>query len=197
MRQYGWPQWALLAVALSLSACQTPKHTLREPTQTPAKQGKVSGHLLATPASERYPTESDLRYEQPTADPENPSPEYPADLLPQALPPVRVQVRVIVGAGGSVQAVQALNPDDSVLPEFLDAVRTAVATWFYQPLVRLRPNDQMTAITDDRGEEAWYPGTAEALPFHLDYEFVFRQAHGQGQVDQIQNAVSAAAPETH
>lgn len=90
---------------------------------------------------------------------------------------------MIVGAGGSMQQVEPIAHDASQAPAFFEATRHAVIQWFYLPLVRIRPSQASSTLVDDRGTEVLYQGDASALPFHLDYEFVFRQEQGKGQVD--------------
>lgn len=155
-------------------------------------EGAVSGTLLATPADARYQPVADERYEQPEPDATNPAPVYPPELLSESLPPAVVRVRLIVSAGGSVQRVEPLNPDPTQPPAFFAATEAAVMQWFYQPLVRIRPGPELGTVVDDRGDSAMFQGTASSLPFHLDYEFVFRQQQGRGWVDAQSTATSAS-----
>ncbi|AVP96454.1 hypothetical protein C7S18_04255 [Ahniella affigens] len=188
-----WPLWIGLA---GLTACQTPPERDTPPSPTPANLGAVSGNVLDAPASQRYQPATQERYEQPTPDPDNPAPIYPVALLAEALPPVVVRVRVIVGAGGSVQQVEPIAQDAGQAPAFFEATRLAVMQWFYLPLVRIRPSQAFSTLVDDRGTEVLYQGDATALPFHLDYEFVFRQEHGKGQVDSRTDTAASVGSES-
>lgn len=175
-----WPLWVSL---IGLTACQSPPERDKHPSPTPSNLGAVSGNVLNAPAAQRYQPAPQERYEQPTPDPDNPAPIYPVALLADALPPVVVRVRVIVGTGGSVQQVEPIAQEGSQSPTFFEATRHAVMQWFFLPLVRIRPSQAFSTLVDDRGTEVLYQGDATALPFHLDYEFVFRQEQGKGQVD--------------
>jgi len=144
--------------------------------------GQVTGGLIAAPLSERYIAEKGAYYEQPIGSPDNALPAYPPDLLSQRLPPVSVQVRVVVDNLGKVTSITSSEqPNPGQLP-FVESVRSALQGWKFTQLVKVIPGDDYTALPDGDGSQFLYPGKATALPFHQDYRFIFSQKDGKANV---------------
>jgi hypothetical protein len=154
--------------------------------------GQVTGELIAAPASERYVAEKGAYYEQPLGSPDNALPAYPPDLLSQRLPPVSVQVRVVVDDLGKVTSITSSEqPSLGQLP-FVESIRSTLQGWKFTQLVKVIPGDDYTALPDADGSQIFYPGKATALPFHQDYRFIFSQKNGKANV----TARSASSPES-
>ncbi len=167
---------ASLALALSLAACRS------VPTQapTPPSTGEVDAQPLLAASADRYEVAEGATYAQPQAAADNALPVYPADLLAQRLAPRIVRVRLIVDAQGRVGEVRALDPDPG--DAFLEAIRTACATWRFSPLAETRAVERRRRLPDGDVEIEYVPET-RTLPFHLDYRFAFRQVDGRPVVD--------------
>lgn len=175
----------VVLVGLLLSACVTSR--VRQDVADPVRHGDVDGELVEAEARERYPIEQGVSYDQPMAFDDNPDPVYPPSLLPRALAPVVVAVRLVVDGEGSVSEVIPVQPmDDAEYTLFLASVRTAVSRWRFFPLVRVVKGGQKTVITV--GDlSTTYNGTATRLPFTQQYRFTFSQIAG---VPSVGGAVS-------
>lgn len=175
---------AVLA-GLLLSACTTSR--VRQDAVEPVRHGDVDGELVEAEARERYPIEQGVSYDQPMAFDDNPNPAYPPSLLPRALAPVVVTVRIVVDGEGSVSEVIPVQPlDDAEYALFLASVRTAVSRWKFFPLVRVLKGGARTVITV--GDlSTTYNGEATRLPFSQRYRFTFSQDAG---VPSVGGAVS-------
>jgi hypothetical protein len=136
--------------------------------------------------------EAGAHFEQPLASPDNPLPAYPSDLLAKRLPPIAVQVRVVVNELGLVTSVSSTEQSDASKLPFVESVRSAVQDWKFTQLVKIIPGSTSTTLVDAFGSEQTYPGKAIALPFHQDYRFVFSQTQGKANV----TAHSATKPES-
>jgi hypothetical protein len=171
----------LLVWVLSCFGCatQVPKSL---PQSGSKISGQVTGGLVEASASERYVAEPGARYHQPIAFPDNPLPAYPVDLLSKRLPPVAVQVRVIVDSMGNVSSVVALERSDPDQAQFFESIRSTVKFWKFTQLVKIVPGPGSTTLTDVNSSETTYAGSATALPFHQDYRFVFSQTQGKANV---------------
>ena len=180
---------SLLTAALVCCGCasQVPQREYSPKTRV---SGEVTGGVVDAPASERYSAEQNARYEQPLASPDNSLPTYPEALLSKHLPPVSIQVRVIVDEMGNVADMipaEQLDPSNSA---FLESVHSVVQTWTFTQLVKIVPGSGTTVLRDTFGNETTYSGHATALPFHQDYRFVFSQSEGKANV----TARSASPP---
>jgi hypothetical protein len=158
----------------------------------PNLSGEVTGGLIEPSAAERYVAESGASYEQPLAFPENPLPAYPSDLLSSRLPPVSVQVRVVVDNMGHVTSVVVTEQAEPTTLPFIESVRSAVQGWKFTQLVKVVPGPGSTSLFDAAGIESVYMGKATAMPFHQDYRFVFSQTEGKANVA----VQSASTPES-
>jgi TonB family protein len=159
----GWVRAVLLAGLLGVLGvgCESvPKKP--ETRSVYASDGDVSAQQLQSPASERYPIESDVTYALPFPATGNAAPQYPEGLLSSRLPPITVQARLIVDEGGAV--TDATIVEGGIPPAFAQSVRVAVQSWRFSPLKRRKE------------------GKVEALPFSQQYTFTFRQVNGRAVV---------------
>jgi hypothetical protein len=182
---------ALVVFVLAFSGCSSQATKLQPPPEAKLS-GQVTGGLIAAPASERYIAEEGAHYEQPLGSPDNSLPTYPSDLLSQRLPPVSVQVRVVVNELGKVTSVIGSEPASPGRLPFVESVRSTLQHWKFTQLVKVIPGDTYTALPDGNGSQFIYPGKATALPFHQDYRFIFSQKDGKANV----TVRSASKPES-
>jgi TonB family protein len=163
---------------MALAGCATKKAA--EPSSS--RQGEVEARLIEPETDNIYAeAKPGEMYRGPFAYDENASPQYPASLLANNLPPEIVRVRVIVDEGGNVTQCLPLAGPTNGTPEFFAAVRAAVLTWRFDPLIKMEGGSGRTTIAyHDRRQ--FFEGKAIALPFHLDYEFTFSQVDGKGVV---------------
>lgn len=171
-----WPIRTFALLCVWLSACSTAP--LQEGVDERARHGDVSGELVEAGEQERYALEHGVSYDQPTAYGDNPDPEYPAALLPKALAPVVVTIRIVVDGEGSVIDIDPIHPAEGAdYALFLDSVRAAVSRWKFFPLVRVA-NDGRKSVVTAGGLSTTYNGTATRLPFTQHYRFTFSQVSG-------------------
>jgi len=171
----------LVVLVLACFGCSSQAPKPQPPPQAKLS-GQVTGGLIAAPASESYIAEKGAYYEQPICSSDNALPAYPPDLLSQRLPPVSVQVRVVVDELGQVSSVTS---SESVGPRqlpFVESVRSALQKWKFTQLVKVIPGKDYTGLRDGDGLQTFYPGKATALPFHQDYRFIFSQEEGKANV---------------
>jgi hypothetical protein len=114
---------------------------------------------------------------------ENTAPVYPQTAVALRLPHVGVRAQVIVNEEGHVSDVRIDPPiaNDIHPGDFDDAVRTAVASWRYEPLHIRRFEDVLDSqgnVTDSRVV------SDEAKPFSLNYQFDFDFRDGKPIVTQ-------------
>jgi TonB family protein len=170
-----FPAFALVAL---LAGCATKKAV--EPVDP--RRGDVAVHTIDSPPADTYAEpEKGEAYDSPRPFDQNAAPRYPAELLAQRLPPVSVKVRLIVDESGKVTDVLALDSDATMNPAFFASTEAAVRSWQFSPLVRFGKGGGSTTI-EFSGLKETYEGQAQALPFHQDYEFTFRQRDGKGFV---------------
>lgn len=156
-------RWTLPLLVLAGCAA-TPKATTPPPQTAPARQGSVEESTIESTSAESYPVELDVSYESPVILGDYPLPVYPAAQLELRLPPVSVDVRVIVSADGRVERVEPLTPPDEASRPFHDATHDALLRWEFAPLRRVEN------------------GFATEIPFHQKYRFVFTQIDGKPAV---------------
>jgi hypothetical protein len=173
MRLLFWLRRAsIVGVALaSLNAC----HGARE-ISTPEARGLADYKAVVPFSAPRYEVKPDERVSQPELEKRGP-PDYPADLLQYALPPLNLTAQVVVGADGKVQRV--IFPSGDVFPHlsrFQLAVEKAVLAWSYRPLTFTR-----TLQSSDRKPVI----VTTSRPFSLWYNFHFEvvAGHGVGSFD--------------
>jgi len=155
----------VVLVALS-TGCASKRVAVQD--QGPYKAGgTVDGFVLDAPSSEQYEARRGESFLRPHKAPNNAQPIYPGYLLSSRLPPVEVQVRIIVSAEGSVTSATPLGHTDEAAQPFLDAVVAAVSGWRFYSLVKIDAS-----------------GNAIKLPFHQDYSFTFKQVDGKGVVSE-------------
>lgn len=172
------PAWlACLLIASTTTACRTVP-----PQALPSPSGEVSAQRIEPSASDRYAFAQGATYDQPRAAADNPLPAYPVELLAQRLAPQAVRARLIVDTQGRVVEVRALDPTSEAAAGFAASVHAACATWRFSPLTETRAVEQRRRLPDGDLEIEYVPET-RALPFHLDYRFVFRQVDGRPVVD--------------
>lgn len=181
----------LVVFVLVFSGCSS-QATKPQPLPQAKLSGQVTGGLIAAPASESYVAEEGAHYEQPVGSPDNALPAYPSDLLLQRLPPVSVQVRVVVNDLGKVTSVTCSEQATSSQLPFVEIVRSTLLAWKFTQLVKVIPSNTYTALPDGEGSQFIYPGKATALPFHQDYRFIFSQKDGKASV----TVRSASNPES-
>jgi hypothetical protein len=161
----------------------------------PTVTGNVTSGVIEAPASERYVGEAGAHYEQPVASPDNPMPVYPPDILKKQLPPIEVDVRILVGPSGHVSSFGIpawVNPE--AIP-FDASIASAVPQWKFTQLVKIIPGPGSTTLVDAFESQTSYPGTAIALPFHQDYRFIFSQSAGKANVSMdVASTVGNDAP---
>ena len=171
----------LLAVVLGCCGCAS---QIRQPESAPENKvsGDVTGGVIDAPASDRYKEEQNVHYEQPIPSPDNPLPAYPVVWLSKRLPPVTIQVRVIVNALGNVTNVIPTDTPNASDSAFIQSVQSAVAKWKFNQLVKVVPGPGQTSLIDAFGSRTTYSGKATALPFHQDYRFTFSQSEGKANI---------------
>ncbi|MFA0924733.1 energy transducer TonB [Xanthomonas fragariae] len=158
-----------------------------DPPPTAARGGQVgineiSDELVAGQRMVLADTESFI---PPLDDEGNQAPVYPSSLLGKALPPSVICLRVVVGADGRVPSSTPLEQPPlcpaqaSLDPLMLQAARSAVATWRFEPGLRCLFPDVETKRTT-YGSCGESPSRAE--PVTLTYRFVFEQRDGKGTV---------------
>lgn len=180
----------LAGLGLALSACTSAP--VREPVAAPVKaanHGDVSGELVEAEAQERYTLEPGVTYDQPAAFPDNPKPVYPASLLPKALAPVVVTVKIVVSGEGSVSEVVPVDlaaGADGAL--FFESVRTALLQWKFFPLVKVVKGGPKTVVAVG-DVSTTYDGKASRLPFSQAYKFTFSQVSGVPSVGESSSEV--------
>ena len=171
-----------ILLVFAVSGC---KHELQRgntgPVTEVTMQGEVSGAAVEPAFADRYVKKTGVRYEQPTAFPENPMPVYPQALLAARLPPVQLKVRLVIDEQGRVKQTNALTELTEARQSFMASIQLAVQSWKFLPLVQISESEETTMMTVGEFTTA-YPGKAIALPFHQDYVFVFQQVDGKPSV---------------
>jgi hypothetical protein len=169
---------ALLALELLMAGCVTGNSTKRRGLH----EGDVMVRVIEGQTANTYPAaKTGEGYSGAFPYEDNASPVYPPDQLAKNLPPFVLRVRLLVDESGNVSECLDLGAAAESRPEFFAAVRGAVLTWRFAPLVKMYGGTGMTHI-DDHGTARNFVGRAEALPFHQDYEFEFSQRNGEGIV---------------
>lgn len=131
---------------------------------------------------------------QPQPDPSNSSPAYPSSLLVRRLPPTLVKVRLRIETDGAVFKIDPLEPPRTADQRaFFEAVRDACWSWKYSPLIRLDLDRGSTFVVEKDGSSTEYKGHPTALPFHIDYAFMFNQRDGRPGVETEQIASASDA----
>ena len=156
-----------LFVVLALSTGCASKPVAVQDQAPYQASGTVDGTVLDAPSTEQYEARAGESFLRPHKVPDNAPPIYPAHLLSSRLPPVEVQVRIVVNAEGSVTSATALGQADGAAQPFLDAVVSAVWGWRFYSLFKIDAS-----------------GHAVKLPFHQDYSFTFKQVNGKGVVSE-------------
>ena len=170
----------IIAVA-SCAGCAS-QTTKTNPQVSSPNSGTVLGKVVEAAPSDHYNAETGSRFEQPSASPDNALPTYPAELLAQRLPPVSIQIRIVVDGEGRVSESMPITAATTENKPFVGSSVTAVKGWKFSPLIKVTPGGGTTTIHDDSGSMQTFEGHAESLPFHQDYVFVFSQKGGRADV---------------
>lgn len=149
---------------LMLAGCAGTPRQAMPPPQPIERRGSVEESTIESTAAESYPVELGVSYESPVILGDYPLPDYPADQLALGLPPVTVDVRVIVSSDGRVERVESLVAPDETSRPFHQATSEALLRWEFSPLRRVEN------------------GFATEVPFHQKYRFVFTQTDGKPAV---------------
>ena len=173
--------WALAAIATVLAGCAT------APAPAPARpspQGDTSYRAVAKDGMQHYQLAMGeiSTGAVPSA---HAAPIYPPALLSSGLPPVDVEVLLIVGAEGKVSEVRIAD-EAQVDPQgrlFADAVRAAAMQWTFEPLLISR------WAADANGNE--HRVDSDARPFSAAYVFRFAWKDGKPVTDASAAAVGA------
>jgi len=178
----------LLPVALSLvllSACAG-----RPPAKAEAERdlsGVVRYEVVRDPNARAVQVESHQDYTPPSPSPDNPSPEYPVELLRLGLPARTLVVRAVIDERGEVVtaahsplAPPADTPQDARLEA---AAIAAVRGWKFEPArVRsFRPSEALDG--EGRPDYRILEGESSKKVF-LDFRFIFEVREGKGIVRQ-------------
>jgi hypothetical protein len=173
----------VLRVLLCLSAgCA---HQGLPPTvETAAGSGRVFSDVLLDPAAAATePGEREV-FEAPRQLAGNAMPKYPPELIQAKMPPQSVVARIIVDRTGqvvrveSLPAVEGAGEADS---RFLDAVRTAVMGWRFEPFQVIRWV-QGPDLDGDGDSDSETVGSVESRPFRFDMRFRFEVVDGKAEV---------------
>jgi hypothetical protein len=170
----------LVAALLCLGACASvpPPREVR---------GDVGLREIDAPVapSERLDLASNESFQRPLFASSNELPDYPAELLPQALPPQPVCLRVGIDEQGAVtladpvQDGEACAPTALAAPPFVAAAQAAARSWRFDPAFRcVFPEGQPPEHGLCVGK-----GVREVpQAVSLVYRFVFEQVEGRGAV---------------
>lgn len=169
---------ALLASVMGLSACVS--------APAPAPIGRV-GHTDITAsiasADQRLTLASNESFLMPLEDLGNAVPIYPADLLADALPPRTVCLQVDIDESGKVSAATPADDVDpcptGTEPAFVEAARSAVLTWRFDPALRCVFPD---AATRELAIASCAGGEEHPQAIRIAYRFVFESLDGRGVV---------------
>jgi len=173
--------WML--AAMLLAGCATHAPVVKDDARAGQVGMREISGMLAQPS--RVTLADNESFLVPVEDDANAMPTYPDGLLPQALPPQAVCVRVAIERDGSVIASSpAVAPpecpgEQEVDPAFFASVQRAVAGWRYDPALRCVFPDAKTK-DDTVGSCGGYTEVPEAVT--LTYRFVFEQQDGRGSV---------------
>ncbi|MEO8432564.1 MAG: hypothetical protein ABI592_13715 [Acidobacteriota bacterium] len=191
VRLFRTRRWCLAAAALAGSlACAgttpgraAPPDTALSPIPAgSSKDGVVSYEALVDPAGTASRLKAQRDFFPAGPSPANEPPGYPANLLPRALGPREIVVRLVIDARGRVARVAPLPPSPGSAPaepEFFDAVRAAVESWRFTP-ARLRRYEDV----DDGSGAAPYQVLKSEQPVetYIDVRFLFEVREGIGIV---------------
>lgn len=175
------------ALVSTLAACSTTSVAVIR--TAPSRTGEVGVEdLTATIApSARMELADNESFLPPLAEPGNPPPAYPTELLARHLSPQTVCLRVSVSETGAVASSaplvlppDCLAPTGDTLP-FVAAAQAAVAGWRYDPAVRC------VFEHDPKPDYPTCVGARETpQAVSLTYRFVFEQQDGRGSVRMTQ-----------
>lgn len=171
---------ALAAPVLLLAACAAapPKRDVR---------GDVGLHEVEPEVapSARLTLASNETFQRPLFASDNQLPDYPAELLPQSLPPQPVCLRVGIDEQGAVtladpvQDGEACAPTAGAAPGLIAAAQAAARSWRFDPAFRcVYPEGRLPEHGICSGEGVQEIPQAVSLV----YRFVFEQVEGRGAV---------------
>jgi hypothetical protein len=177
----------IVLLLLALTACRTQRVAVvpHTPTPDPIGEGAVAAKLLEDPNVPRVRLGPGEEYVEPFIDPENPVPEYPAELLKLRLKPHVVVVRMLVDEEGQILDISPsplqASTDSPHLPLFESQVRAALQQWSVRPpaIRKFKP-----------GPDADGDGTADyrimvdqrTFKTYFDLAFTFEVVDGKGVV---------------
>ncbi|KRE94427.1 hypothetical protein ASG87_17640 [Frateuria sp. Soil773] len=160
--------WLAMASSAVLAGCAS---TGAPPVPPP--QGDASYRMVEPPGARHYQLALGQVARGATLE-ANPAPVYPPELLPLRLPPVELQAKLVVDTAGRVGEVRIDAGSDENRQRFADAVRQAVLSWRFTPLVI----DRWAADADGNSHRV----DGGAQPFSYDYVFRFECRDGQAVV---------------
>lgn len=150
----------------------------------PRNSGHVSGEVLLDPAAPAAEASEREVFETPRQLAGNAMPEYPSELVQSGLSAQNVAVRIVVDGKGQVARVEPLpatDNDTAVDPRFLQAVRSAVMGWRFEPFQVIHwvagPD-----LDGDGEPDSETVGSEENRPFRFDMRFRFEVVDGQARV---------------
>ena len=170
-----------VVVVVALAGCRTAGSRARS---EPAPTGQTSYEAVLDAGSRatRLAAQREFLPAAPTG--ENPSPVYPDDLLPFALPRQEIVVRLVLDESGRVAEIQQTDSscamDSRFRNVFETAIRDAVQEWRFRPAVR---RTYVDAPDDGSGLPPYKVLRSEApTRTYFDIRFVFEVRDGRGIV---------------
>ncbi|GAB3388993.1 energy transducer TonB [Lysobacter fragariae] len=173
----------VMTLACALAACASHPAIRDEPATNARGQVGIEDLSATVASTARLELAEDEHFLGALPEAGNAPPAYPADLLSRRLPPQSVCLRVSVDENGAVPASISIQlpPDcvtsDGVDARFLDAARSAVAAWQFDPAMRciFDHGRKPDTVTCDGARQV-----TQAVS--LTYRFVFEQRDGRGTV---------------
>lgn len=171
-------------LAMLLAGCATAPE--REPDSVAQREGEVGYTEVSELGKDHIELGANEIYQPPLPSPRNALPQYPQDMLDDALPMQVVCVQASISPEGAVTATAPVfdlegcpQTGEMVLTVFYEAAASAVQEWHYEPAFRC-----IFQSEDARRDLGCAGVDVREVPLavRLNYRFEFEQAHGQGQV---------------
>lgn len=173
---------ALLVVAAL--GCRPAVPAKPAPSVVPAPQStpSVTAKMIADPNAPSVKLPPGETYVEPQVMRGNPLPEYPPDLVPLALPPHEVVVRITSNEESRVEDVRASplggTTDDAYRARFEEAVSSAVTKWKVFPAEIRKMKDGPDVDGDGKPDYTIAVGR-KILKAFFDVSFRFEIVNGQ------------------